>query len=502
MDDTLLRDLSVAVYAVLFAGLAIRALIDWRATREAASIWFSVAFGVLALVVITSAGIEAASGDEPAEWASRLIIALLALYPPSLLAFAYAFGVVSRAERRLAFAWFGLLAAWTLTVLDLPAAGERGGAAFGVFTVAFVAGWLLASVRVVVSLLVLGRRRAAVARGRMHLLAIGFALLDVSLLLQAIGVDGDLRTPIAIISAVSAICSALGFSPPGWLRAVARRRDEQQLRAAVARLASAVTERDVLEALLPSAQAVLGAPEVAMVPFDEAASSWVVVGYDEVELAHIRNELEHVELPEAARSVQANGRVYAHTAASWIVVQRPRAGSFFGDDELQIIGSIDAIVQLAIARIRDAAAVRDHEQLLQAAIDMAELGKWRWSVGADEVWWSPRMYEIFGADPRGGMSFDRYRELLAPEERDRVATIVDYAVREAMPYEVRHRVVRPDGGEVWVHSRGRVMPADATAPKRVIGITSDITDQVRLEQQLRDTTEALRAAERGLREQG
>ncbi len=500
MLESAILDVAIAIYAIVFAVLAVRALLDWRKRRDTSSLWFSAAF--LCLAVVVGAGLVAQwiVDGEPPMWFRRITIAILAGYPPCIIWFASSFGDIRRAERTLALAWFGVLAVWGATILRLPAPDDAGSAAFKVFSAMFVLGWLAVSLRVITSLWRKGRTRPGIVRGRMRMLAIGFGFLDLALVLQTLDPEAHLRLLIAALSATSAIVTMLGFAPPLWLRILMRQPEQQRLRNAVAGIASATTETEVLASLLPAARAMLGVHEIALVPFGDPDRQDVVSsGYDEDQLDDIRDMVSRLELAGDTTSTRVDGRLVTRGAASWFVLDHPRGGAFFGADELDVLASIDSVVRLSLTRIRDAQAIVEHEQQLQTAVDIAELGKWNWDVDSSDVWWSPRMYEIFGLEGGEPITYERYQALLAPEERARLRAVIEHSIATGEPYEIDHRIIRPDGSEAWLHSRAKVQRDDHGTARRVTGITMDVSDRIRTEQELRDEIELEREIARRLR---
>ena len=56
-----------------------------------------------------------------------------------------------------------------------------------------------------------------------------------------------------------------------------------------------------------------------------------------------------------------------------------------------------------------------------------------------------------------------------------------------MPYEIVHRIVRPDGAVRWVFERADILSAANGQPIRMVGTVQDITDRRQLEEQLRQS---------------
>src|SRR5690606_28287902 len=102
----------------------------------------------------------------------------------------------------------------------------------------------------------------------------------------------------------------------------------------------------------------------------------------------------------------------------------------------------------------------------------------------------------------GGRARDMYctaQELLAlvpPEDLPQIRAAMDQVLGGRTPrYVVEHRVRREDGSTVWIHSEGRVAERDAIGlPLRMVGTNRDITQEKRVEQELRVARDAADAA--------
>ena len=80
-----------------------------------------------------------------------------------------------------------------------------------------------------------------------------------------------------------------------------------------------------------------------------------------------------------------------------------------------------------------------------------------------------------------------------PEDRDYVSERMDRTV--SGPTERQYRIVRPDGALRWVRSRGFPVPDQAGVTYRIAGIVEDVTDHVRLQDELREREAGLRHAQ-------
>lgn len=495
--ESILREIAVATYACAFAFIAARALLDWHRRRDHPTLWFASAFAALAAVVLTSAVFQLFD-SEPSTYVMRGLIVLLALYSPCLLAFAASFAPVTETERVAAAVVFTVLAAWAAFAFEPAPPDGAGSSATVAFSIVFSTAWLVTSIRVVICLWTSTHRRPAVVRGRMKLLATGFALLDVVLVMQLLDTDRSFDLAIAVLAALAAIVVLLGGVPPRWLRALLRERELRALREAIAGIATARTEDEVLDALLPTARSALGVERVAFIAFDDG--DVLASGFDEHEIDRIRTIVSELDPAEVGRSVVIDGWHVTHGGASWIVVERSTRGAFLGEDEYEVLSSVDAIMRLSIARIRDATAILESREHLRTAVDIAGIGKWRWTVGEDTVWWSPRMYELYGVPHAESASYERYASTLAADERVRMAEVLANTVEHGGSYDVEHRIIRRDGGEAWIQSRGRAVSDADGEIRTIMGVSLDVTERVRNEQELRDAVETEREAARRLRE--
>ena len=143
---------------------------------------------------------------------------------------------------------------------------------------------------------------------------------------------------------------------------------------------------------------------------------------------------------------------------------------------------------------------RTSERRLSAAQEQARVGSWEWDVEHNIVMWSDQLYRNFGVDPHDFQpSFDRYMELVHPDDRARVASLVTECLDKMTAVEFDHRVIRGDGEERVHHCTGKVI-VEAGRAIRMAGTNQDVTDRLRVENELRGALEHERATAVRLRE--
>ncbi|EHK59903.1 sensor domain-containing diguanylate cyclase [Halomonas sp. GFAJ-1] len=146
------------------------------------------------------------------------------------------------------------------------------------------------------------------------------------------------------------------------------------------------------------------------------------------------------------------------------------------------------VLQATIRDISEREAQRN--ALLQREKDLldvhriAQIGNWVSDFESGEICWCEQVYHIFGRPRDEPITHDLFLLTVHPDDRERVQAAFNRAMRGA-PYEVIHRIVRPDGQERTVHERGQIEFDPHGRALRMLGSVQDITEQTNLENNLR-----------------
>jgi PAS domain S-box-containing protein len=126
------------------------------------------------------------------------------------------------------------------------------------------------------------------------------------------------------------------------------------------------------------------------------------------------------------------------------------------------------------------------EGRLALAQEVARMGYWDWDTATNTVECSDELYRIFGLPlpSEGGAEYTAYQGV-HPEDLTVVQNAIANGLEAREPYEVEHRVVHPSGEERVVVARGVATYGADGEPTRVFGISYDVTEHRRAEQQLR-----------------
>ncbi|MGH7590746.1 MAG: PAS domain-containing protein, partial [Gemmatimonadales bacterium] len=166
------------------------------------------------------------------------------------------------------------------------------------------------------------------------------------------------------------------------------------------------------------------------------------------------------------------------TAAAWFGAVRQRAR-----------------VQLETTRdqLEDEVAERTGElQKTATYLDEAQrltgVGSWVLSLDAvGTMYWSDGLYRVLGADPASIAPHLDLGGRVHPEDRARRISVVETAIRDATPFKVNYRIVRPDGSVRFIKCAGRPRFDDRGVAVEFVGAMMDITANRHTQRMLRRT---------------
>jgi diguanylate cyclase (GGDEF)-like protein/PAS domain S-box-containing protein len=143
-------------------------------------------------------------------------------------------------------------------------------------------------------------------------------------------------------------------------------------------------------------------------------------------------------------------------------------------------------------------ALRQSQKNLAEAQRIASLGSWEWDIAGGELRWSDEFYHIFGLPLEGfGATYAAFLEAVHPDDRARVEHAVNAALA-GWPYDIEHRIVRPDGSERVLHERGEVSFDADRRPVRMVGTGQDITERKAAELRLRQAAKVFENTSEGV----
>jgi hypothetical protein len=328
----------------LFIGLAGACLLEWRRRRGAATAWLVVTFGSLAVVVMASALLEATGAtEEAAGWVVKPVLAAVFLFPYLLFRFTAAMDRAARRTEVVTGLLAGVAVVWTLLLPPrLPEQGEPVPGWLRAYLAAVVVQWTVISLVVAVKLWRAGRGQPKAARQRMRGLSVAATGLSVVIVVSGLAPSsseepGPLAVAGQVVTLVCTLLFYLAFAPPAMLRNPWRQQEQEALREAMGDLKAANRAEDVAAVMLPRVASMVGGDGAALL--DEAGTP---VG------AH--GQIPGLEEPHAARP----GLLRIPLSTGALLVWASPYAPVFGRQELELLGALGSLTELALERVRTA----------------------------------------------------------------------------------------------------------------------------------------------------
>ncbi len=165
------------------------------------------------------------------------------------------------------------------------------------------------------------------------------------------------------------------------------------------------------------------------------------------------------------------------------------------DEDIALLSALADITGSHIDR-RNREKALQHEKMhlqwseanLEEAQSIAHLGSWEMNKKAEQIYWSPELFRIFGYSPdeivpTRQAAMDR----IHPDDVEMVKHRASEAFRENRQYSIEHRIITKSGEVRYVRSQGKVIPERDVSVGSYLDITAQKKAEIernRLEKQL------------------
>ena len=125
----------------------------------------------------------------------------------------------------------------------------------------------------------------------------------------------------------------------------------------------------------------------------------------------------------------------------------------------------------------------------QAVQRIGRVGYLDWDLLTNDLVLSKEALEIYHLDRTP--TLDQIMDLIHPDDKERLEKSLSAAVSGTARHDLEHRMICPDGTEIYLQATAELFRSDDGTPARLLGTIQDITDRKRAEEALKEVTDRL-----------
>ena len=133
---------------------------------------------------------------------------------------------------------------------------------------------------------------------------------------------------------------------------------------------------------------------------------------------------------------------------------------------------------------RDQSNLVSLAERLSLATQVAKVGVWEWDLASDELTWDKTMYDIYGFQQMGAMSYGKWSATVHHEDLPRVEAKLQKAIDQRSDERAEFRIIAADGTMRYVSAAERAVVDKSGAVSRVIGVNVDVTEHKLADEEL------------------
>lgn len=154
-------------------------------------------------------------------------------------------------------------------------------------------------------------------------------------------------------------------------------------------------------------------------------------------------------------------------------------------EEIDLLSrSMETMIEAIQAREKN---LHEERLLLNKSQKIARLGSWELDRKTGKILWTDEVYRIFGFEPQqSAVSYEEFLNAVHPDDRAAVDAAYSSSIDEGRDfYEIEHRIVRHDNGEIrFVQEKCNHERDESGNIIRSVGMVHDITDRKQAEKEL------------------
>jgi PAS domain S-box-containing protein len=157
---------------------------------------------------------------------------------------------------------------------------------------------------------------------------------------------------------------------------------------------------------------------------------------------------------------------------------------------------LSGVVQDITDRKNAEQALQQITERLQFATEGAHIGTWHWNTITGELIWSSVMKDLFDIPQEELMTYERFSQVLHPDDRDRTDERVKKALDNHSDFNMEYRCIWRDGSVHWRSALGKGFYDESGKNIRMEGVVIDINKQKNTEKALIESEQRLNEAQR------
>ena len=148
----------------------------------------------------------------------------------------------------------------------------------------------------------------------------------------------------------------------------------------------------------------------------------------------------------------------------------------FPDEDMLLFRAMANRASQILVEVRLKAKLREQHEELRLTLQSAKLGTFCQDVERDTIQWDDTTRELFGVSSDEPIDNARLLSLVAPTDRELVSETARGALETGNDFDIRYRVIRPDGSERHLAVTGGLVTGGDGRP-RFVGVVRDRTHE-------------------------
>ncbi len=196
--------------------------------------------------------------------------------------------------------------------------------------------------------------------------------------------------------------------------------------------------------------------------------------------AGFEQALQHY-LTEGSGQFESECRVWDYGQQEYWILTRGKAVERTSSGKvLRMVGTYSDIT----TRKSVENALKDSQARLRKAQEIAQLGSWEYNLITQSGYWSEELRRILDIDQAAEARPESVMDRLHPDDREHFLQGIEDARLDIKPYEMTCRILMPDGGVRYLHSKAETFRDGNGRPTRLVGVAQNISLYKQQEQRL------------------